>query len=294
MANILAVQSQGGEARERERFDRESNDSFARHRGVIALAMAAILFAAVPGVLIARERVPGRGRAGIAGARSASATSRCSSPTSSQICVFCVSLGGLWFALQLSAPGLERVFFLMDQEPERDAPGARELPRASRARALRAASPSRMSGGGAALRDVSFEALRGQVTAFVGPAGAGKTTLVSHVPRFLSPASGRVLIDERRRRHGDSRVAARADRVRVPGERPVRGHARGQPAARPPRERPSSSCGARRSDAGVDEFVRSLPDGWRTRAGARRRRVSPSARSSGWRSRGRFCATRRS
>ena len=34
------------------------------------------------------------------------------------------------------------------------------------------------------------------MTALVGPAGAGKTTLASLVPRFLGPQSGRVLIDE--------------------------------------------------------------------------------------------------
>ena len=54
VSNILAVQSQGGEARERERFDRESTASFARHRGVILLAMLAALCAVVPGVLVVR------------------------------------------------------------------------------------------------------------------------------------------------------------------------------------------------------------------------------------------------
>jgi len=45
------------------------------------------------------------------------------------------------------------------------------------------------------LQGVSFTAPLGQVTALVGPAGAGKTTLASLVPRFLGPQSGRVLID---------------------------------------------------------------------------------------------------
>ena len=40
VSNILAVQSLGGEARERERFDRESSTSFARYRGVVLLAMS--------------------------------------------------------------------------------------------------------------------------------------------------------------------------------------------------------------------------------------------------------------
>ena len=54
MANILQVQTQGGEARERERFDRDSTRSFARHRGMIGLAMLAILAASVPGIALLR------------------------------------------------------------------------------------------------------------------------------------------------------------------------------------------------------------------------------------------------
>jgi len=111
-----------------------------------------------------------------------------------QIGIFAVMFGSLWFTLQTAAPGLERVFFLMDIEPERDPDPARELPRAQRVLefdAVEFAWPD----GTSALRGVSFQARFGQITALVGPAGAGKTTLVYHVPRFLRPARGRVLID---------------------------------------------------------------------------------------------------
>ena len=45
------------------------------------------------------------------------------------------------------------------------------------------------------LDDVSFEAHPGQVVAIVGATGAGKSTLVSLLPRFFDPDTGRVLID---------------------------------------------------------------------------------------------------
>ncbi len=49
--------------------------------------------------------------------------------------------------------------------------------------------------GAEALRDVSFRAQRGEVIALVGPSGAGKTTLVDLIPRFVEPSRGRITID---------------------------------------------------------------------------------------------------
>ncbi len=46
-----------------------------------------------------------------------------------------------------------------------------------------------------ALKGVSFRAEVGQRIAIVGPTGAGKSTLVSLVPRFYDPQRGRVLLD---------------------------------------------------------------------------------------------------
>ena len=54
--------------------------------------------------------------------------------------------------------------------------------------AIPAAGPTRS-------RDISFEALPGQVIGIVGPTGAGKSTLVSLLPRFYDSKQGRILLD---------------------------------------------------------------------------------------------------
>ena len=45
------------------------------------------------------------------------------------------------------------------------------------------------------LRDVSFTIEPGQVVGVVGPTGSGKSTVLSLIPRFYDPSTGRVLID---------------------------------------------------------------------------------------------------
>jgi subfamily B ATP-binding cassette protein MsbA len=45
------------------------------------------------------------------------------------------------------------------------------------------------------LQDINFQIEPGQTAAFVGPTGAGKTTVVSLIPRFYEPTSGVIRID---------------------------------------------------------------------------------------------------
>ena len=46
-----------------------------------------------------------------------------------------------------------------------------------------------------ALDKLSLHVAPGEVVALVGPSGAGKTTLVNLLPRFVAPAAGRILVD---------------------------------------------------------------------------------------------------
>ena len=45
------------------------------------------------------------------------------------------------------------------------------------------------------LRDIDLAIAAGETVAFVGPSGAGKTTLCSLLPRFYEPSAGRITID---------------------------------------------------------------------------------------------------
>jgi len=264
VSNILAVQSQGGESRERERFDRESSVSFDRYRGVVGLGMLAVLCAVVPGALLMRSAFLEVVDLAIAGTITLGDVSLLVTYFV-QICVFCVTLGSLWFSLQLSAAGLERAFALMDVEPERDAPGARPLPRVSES--VRFEDVSFAHGDGTpALHGVSFEARRGQVTAIVGPAGAGKTTLISHVPRFLVAQSGRVLVDG----HDVREVTLDSLRAQIAFVFQENALFAGTLEDNLRLAKPDASeLELRRAAqlAGADEFVRALPDGWHTRLG---------------------------
>jgi subfamily B ATP-binding cassette protein MsbA len=91
--------------------------------------------------------------------------------------------------------GLERIREIMGTES-----AVRDLPRARRAKVFKgtiefekvsfAYSPEQ-----SILKDVSFKIEPGQVAAFVGPTGSGKTSIINLVARFYDPVSGIVKID---------------------------------------------------------------------------------------------------
>jgi ATP-binding cassette subfamily B protein len=61
-----------------------------------------------------------------------------------------------------------------------------------------------------ALRDVSFEAQRGQLVALVGPSGAGKSTILALAARFYDPDRGRVSVFGTDATRADRRAFRRA------------------------------------------------------------------------------------
>jgi subfamily B ATP-binding cassette protein MsbA len=118
------------------------------------------------------------------------------------------------------------------------------------------------------LKDVSFKIEPGQLVALVGPSGAGKTTIISLIPRFYNPSSGVVKIDGSDIRHLQQKSLRR--HIAFVLQETLLFHAPiwhniayGKP-------------GANRSEilrvaelANADEFIRKLPDGYDTIVGER-------------------------
>ena len=89
-------------------------------------------------------------------------------------------------------------FDLLDIEPEiRDTPGATPIAGRARGRVTFDHVNFSYQGRKDTLTDVSFDAKPGQVVGIVGATGAGKSTLVSLIPRFYAHQSGKIFLDNR-------------------------------------------------------------------------------------------------
>jgi subfamily B ATP-binding cassette protein MsbA len=92
------------------------------------------------------------------------------------------------------AAAADSVFKMIDTAPEADT-GTRTIARARGEVEFRRVS-FRYGGAEAdALTDFSLLVRPGEMVAFVGPSGAGKTTAVHLVPRFIRPTAGEILLD---------------------------------------------------------------------------------------------------
>lgn len=193
IGNMTAVQSLGGQGRERRRFDHDSSASFAAYRNLQALILLAWLFGGVMAGLLVAWVFIHIGDQIIAGLLSAGDVGVLI-PYFISIAYSSTSLGNLWFRIQENATGMQRVFWLMDLPGEADAASTHSLPTIRESVRLEEVSFA-YEAGRPVLEGISLEAKKGEMTALVGPAGAGKTTLAYMIPRFLTPSSGRVRID---------------------------------------------------------------------------------------------------
>ena len=192
MDNVLAVQSLGGNVHEKGRFGRDSAESFRRQRRIrllwliipqvgdtITAIAQTFFFVVLVHLIIDDVLTPGDFAAMFVywGYMRGPAN----------------ALGILWIRFQDNVAGMRRVFAMMDLPAEADM-GRRQLAPITRGVSMRDVGLV-YPDGRRALEGVSLDAGVGEIVAFVGPTGAGKTSLAYLIPRYHRATEGLITID---------------------------------------------------------------------------------------------------
>ena len=118
------------------------------------------------------------------------------------------------------------------------------------------------------LHDINLDVQPGEVIAFVGPSGAGKTTMINLIARFYDPLAGRVLIDGCDL--SQLKIASfRRQMGIVPQETILFRGTVAENIAYGKIGATMAGIEAAARAANVAEFVEQLPDGYQTRVGSR-------------------------
>ena len=189
------------------------------------------------------------------------------------------SLSQLYTTYQAGMAALDKIFELLDEEPDLgDRPGAVELPRVRGEIEFDDVTFSYGTDPDAlAMHDVSLRVPPGQTVALVGATGAGKSTLAKLVARFYDPDSGRVLIDDHDLRDVTER-SLRSQLGIVPQESflfsgSIRDNiAFGRPGAS------DDDVEAAARAVGAHDFIERLPEGYSTEVGERGGHLSAGQR----------------
>ncbi len=163
--------------------------------------------------------------------------------------------------------GFARFCEIMEEPEEEDDEGAVEAPPLTGDIRFENVHFS-YDGSGEVLHGVSLEAKAGTTLALVGSSGGGKTTVCHLIPRFYEPSDGRIMIDGtdiRRFTRASLRrqIGMVAQDVFLFNATIYENIAYGNPDATP--EQVESAARAAR----LDEYIRSLPQGYQTVVGER-------------------------
>ena len=187
------------------------------------------------------------------------------------------SLSQLYTTYQAGMAALDKIFELLDEEPDlSDKPDAVELPRLRGEIEFDDVSFS-YAGHDPALCSVDLHIPPGQTVALVGATGAGKSTLAKLVARFYDPDHGRVLIDGHDLRDVTEH-SLRSQLGIVPQEGFLfSGTIRDNIAFGRPAAGDDDVLAAARA-VGAHDFIERLPDGYDTEVGERGGQLSAGQR----------------
>ncbi len=187
------------------------------------------------------------------------------------------SLAGIQVQIVSALAVFERIFEYLDMTPEEyDPPGALALTEVAGDIAFEKVVFS-YEGSRDVLDGISFHVRPGEVAAFVGPSGAGKTTITQLVPRFYDPQSGHVLVDghdlrsvtlDSLRRH----IGIVTQETYLFHDTVANNLRYGKPDAT------DSELEASARAANIAEFIAALPDGYETVVGERGHKLSGGER----------------
>ncbi|MDF1544627.1 MAG: ABC transporter ATP-binding protein [bacterium] len=105
------------------------------------------------------------------------------------------SLSQIHIKIQEGMAAAERIFSVLDaKEKVKDAPNAIEIGKFSQGIEYNQVGFS-YNESAEVLRGISFKVNAGEVLAFVGPSGGGKSTLLDLLPRFYDPQKGQIMVD---------------------------------------------------------------------------------------------------
>lgn len=181
------------------------------------------------------------------------------------------------WAMEGAAAGAARAFEVLDTKNDvADQPGASKFRPGPGAIRLEAVA-FHYQDGEPVLRGIDLEVAPGQTVALVGGTGAGKTTILSLIPRFYDPTSGRVLVDGQDIRHVTKKSLRAHIGMVLQDTLLLNGTIRENIAyGRPGATQREIEEAARAAQA--EEFIRKLPKGFDTQVGERGVRLSGGQR----------------